>query len=324
MADFPALLPKETLLSLTVDRARAFFNGEYASAPAEHREWFLEQANSAAPGMAGDIRACCTVADMFCDPNYPSLLDPKMAYQWNGWAWAQTDESTWHAYFGVPGGDLAGVQASMQFSMAQYLVLFGSTEEKLFARDVMINYIETYRSDRKITMCVDQLIYTLLGIPTNPVFRNGQYDLSCVADRELAIQYYKWLIDTLVANGYTDSARSTAGKLEGLLGISYYTDSAPDDAAPGGSTTKGGCYVATCVYGSYDCPQVWTLRRYRDNCLANTRPGRAFIRAYYAISPHLVRTLGQFRPIRAMWKTLLDPLVRALNRRGYADAPYRD
>ena len=27
---------------------------------------------------------------------------------------------------------------------------------------------------------------------------------------------------------------------------------------------KGGCYVATAVYGSYDCPQVWTLRRVRD------------------------------------------------------------
>ena len=33
---------------------------------------------------------------------------------------------------------------------------------------------------------------------------------------------------------------------------------------------SGGCYVATCVYGSYDCPQVWTLRRFRDNTLAET------------------------------------------------------
>ncbi|NLX93020.1 MAG: hypothetical protein GXZ02_03995, partial [Clostridiales bacterium] len=39
----------------------------------------------------------------------------------------------------------------------------------------------------------------------------------------------------------------------------------------------GGCYVATAVYGSYDCPQVWTLRRYRDYTLAETWYGRAFI-----------------------------------------------
>ena len=39
-----------------------------------------------------------------------------------------------------------------------------------------------------------------------------------------------------------------------------------------------GCYVATAVYGSYDCPQVWTLRRFRDNALAKTWYGRACIR----------------------------------------------
>ena len=28
--------------------------------------------------------------------------------------------------------------------------------------------------------------------------------------------------------------------------------------------SNGACYVATAVYGSYDCPEVWTLRRFRD------------------------------------------------------------
>ena len=32
---------------------------------------------------------------------------------------------------------------------------------------------------------------------------------------------------------------------------------------------SGGGYIATCVYDSYDGPPVWTLRRYRDNTLAN-------------------------------------------------------
>lgn len=36
------------------------------------------------------------------------------------------------------------------------------------------------------------------------------------------------------------------------------------------SDSEEGCYVATCVYGSYDCPQVWTLRRYRDYKLAES------------------------------------------------------
>ena len=45
-------------------------------------------------------------------------------------------------------------------------------------------------------------------------------------------------------------------------------------------SNPGGCYVATAVYGSYDCPEVWTLRRYRDFELASTWYGRAFIRTY--------------------------------------------
>lgn len=56
---------------------------------------------------------------------------------------------------------------------------------------------------------------------------------------------------------------------------------------------KSGCYIATAVYGSYDCPEVWTLRRFRDNTLDRTWYGRAFIRAYYAVSPTLVRWFGQ-------------------------------
>ena len=87
---------------------------------------------------------------------------------------------------------------------------------------------------------------------------------------------------------------------------------------------KKGCYVATCVYGSYDCPQVWTLRRFRDETLAATWYGRAFIRCYYAVSPTLVRLFGGQRWFRAIWKPRLDGMVRRLNGQGVADTPYQD
>ena len=69
---------------------------------------------------------------------------------------------------------------------------------------------------------------------------------------------------------------------------------------------KSGCYVATCVYGSYDCPQVWTLRRYRDNTLASTWYGRAFIHTYYAVSPTIVKLFGDTKWFRKMWRGRLD------------------
>lgn len=88
--------------------------------------------------------------------------------------------------------------------------------------------------------------------------------------------------------------------------------------------TKYGCYVATCVYGSYDCPEVWTLRRYRDNMLASTWYGRAFIHTYYAISPTLVKWFGKTKWFKKMWKGKLDRMVAKLQAEGVENTPYND
>lgn len=90
------------------------------------------------------------------------------------------------------------------------------------------------------------------------------------------------------------------------------------------SHSSGGCYVATCVYGSYDCPQVWTLRRFRDNTLASTWYGRVFIRAYYAVSPTLVKWFGHTRWFKKMWRGKLDALVSKLQAGGIENTPYSD
>ena len=88
--------------------------------------------------------------------------------------------------------------------------------------------------------------------------------------------------------------------------------------------STGGCYVATCVYGSYDCPEVWTLRRFRDDFLAKSLPGRTFIRTYYAISPTIVRWFGGFESFRSFWKKPLDKMVRKLGEKGVENTPYED
>ena len=85
-----------------------------------------------------------------------------------------------------------------------------------------------------------------------------------------------------------------------------------------------GCYIATAVYGSYDCPQVWTLRRFRDNTLAKTWYGRTFIRTYYATSPTLVAWFGQTNWFKALWKGKLDRMVASLQAKGFESTPYED
>lgn len=87
---------------------------------------------------------------------------------------------------------------------------------------------------------------------------------------------------------------------------------------------KSGCYVATAVYGSYDCPEVWTLRRFRDYSLASTLFGRLFIMLYYAISPTLVKLFGDTKWFKRMWKSTLDKMVENLKQKGYESTPYED
>lgn len=90
------------------------------------------------------------------------------------------------------------------------------------------------------------------------------------------------------------------------------------------AASSGCCYVATAVYGTYDCPQVWTLRRFRDNKLAETWYGRTFIYTYYAISPTLVKWFGETKWFRKMWRGTLDRMVKKLQDNGYESTPYSD
>lgn len=97
-----------------------------------------------------------------------------------------------------------------------------------------------------------------------------------------------------------------------------------DNTGGGKDGSNGGCYIATCVYGSYDCPEVWTLRRFRDLRLAQTRLGRLFIHVYYAISPTVVSLFGNRSGFRHFWRKVLDSMVLKLKSEGMSDEPYQD
>lgn len=86
----------------------------------------------------------------------------------------------------------------------------------------------------------------------------------------------------------------------------------------------GGCYIATCVYGSYDCPEVWTLRRFRDYTLDTTWYGKLFIKCYYTISPTIVKWFGRTKWFKSFWKKCLDKMVSKLNSNGVENTRYQD
>ena len=111
---------------------------------------------------------------------------------------------------------------------------------------------------------------------------------------------------------------------------SEYTFTVPENAtsvtveATFLGSPDGGCYIATSVYGSYDTPEVWTLRRFRDDVLGQTWYGRLFIKAYYATSPTLVRWFGDAEWFQNFWRDKLDTLVDNLQEDGFESTPYQD
>lgn len=88
--------------------------------------------------------------------------------------------------------------------------------------------------------------------------------------------------------------------------------------------TKKGCYIATAVYGSYDCTEVWVLRRYRDGRLSSSACGRTFIRFYYAVSPAAVKLFGKTKWFNCFWRKILDRFVTKLKNEGVSDGKYSD
>ena len=122
------------------------------------------------------------------------------------------------------------------------------------------------------------------------------------------------------------SGQLAALPIERVHRFEKQVEDSPAETPPESAETpkKKGCYIATAVYGSYDCPEVRVLRRYRDESLSVSPFGRAFIRIYYAISPAAVRIFGRGKLFNRFWKSALDRLVARLKSEGFDDGEYTD
>lgn len=127
-----------------------------------------------------------------------------------------------------------------------------------------------------------------------------------------------------VVNASEAWKRKNWSKFDCLKSYAPATVAPKSVSASASKSSSSGCYIATCVYGSYDCPNVWTLRRFRDNTLDRTPFGRAFIKCYYAVSPTLVRLFGNTKWFRGFWKSVLDRFVARLNKNGVENTRYTD
>lgn len=94
------------------------------------------------------------------------------------------------------------------------------------------------------------------------------------------------------------SSASTIYAVGAVGTILQYTD---DDG-------DGTCLIKN-LYGDYS-EKVTLMRHFRDNRLAKTLGGRMAIRAYYALSPLMVKTIGYDEGLKGAVKALIDTVVR--------------
>ena len=87
---------------------------------------------------------------------------------------------------------------------------------------------------------------------------------------------------------------------------------------------KQKCYIATCVYQTYDTKELYVLRRYRDKHLRRSFFGRMFIRFYYFNAPIVIKLFGKRKWFNKAMKSHLDKKVKKLIDKGYLDTYYED
>lgn len=217
------------------------------------------------------------------------------------------------AYFGLAYQvDLYHTTYSIYYFPSDYLkkmITLGLSLEKKIEMRIFSNSTSDYGDDYFDTMVTIRDFfkrsYSLsLSDGKSNIFNNYRFTLS---------EHQKHCSSTEPQKGTinTDNLRKYISEIDAIL---------PKEE----KINKTGCYVATCVYGSYDCPEVWTLRRFRDTVLMNTWYGRLFVLLYYAISPKIVEVFGETVWFRKMWLSPLDKIVKNLNEKGFSDTPYYD
>jgi len=79
--------------------------------------------------------------------------------------------------------------------------------------------------------------------------------------------------------------------------------------------TASGCFIATAAYGTPLAEEIDVLRNWRDDFLEASYPGRAFIKAYYSLSPPVADNISESEGKRKIVRTTLSPIVKILKGR---------
>src|SRR5437867_1079347 len=81
--------------------------------------------------------------------------------------------------------------------------------------------------------------------------------------------------------------------------------------ATGGRSSSGGikCFIATAAFGSPRAREVVTRRTFRDRVLVPHAAGRAFVAAYYRVSPPFAGVVARHESLKVVTRAALRPVI---------------
>lgn len=91
----------------------------------------------------------------------------------------------------------------------------------------------------------------------------------------------------------------------------FHEDAMANGGVQSSEPNRGPCFIATAVFG--ESQETQTLRAFRDRFLAPHPIGRAAIRLYYRIGPHVADILRRGRRRRIFARSILRWVVRLLD-----------
>ena len=196
----------------------------------------------------------------------------------------------------------------------------------------MITSFDAYVNDKiwrgvPETLLTTKPIYVYAKTAREKINFDDLLSLDETLARKATELYYQIIFKYRDPKDYVDQRNTIASYAKGIP--QYFIDDANNRLRyvvqnESQKRSKGGCYIATAVYGSYDCPQVWMLRRYRDYYLAAKWYGRAFIWTYYIVSPTVAKCFGKTEWFKRRWRGKLDAFIERLHADGVEDTPYED
>ncbi len=119
----------------------------------------------------------------------------------------------------------------------------------------------------------------------------------------IKVNKYKGLVDFLMGKlSYHNKNR--------IQYISYWKTTPTSTKSDSLGKSRGGCYIATMAYGSYEHPQVIILRQFRDEILDNSPIGKRLIKIYYHYSPILVEKFKDNKAINTVIRMSLNLFIK--------------